>query len=200
MYRRLIAAALLSAAAACASVPSGGAGSGATVSRADVPSAFAGIPNLTFDHYTVSGANAAEVRRSLDARRPFDPNVGRRVDALTTWAIDFAIPGGPSGCNLDRATVSYRARVQLPRLAPTATLAPAEMERWRAFLAWLEEHESWHARHAWEHVDGVLAAIRASSCDRAAQDAGAVVQAVAREQLAFDQASREGHLGGVRFP
>src|SRR5687768_2611327 len=82
--------------AGCASLPAGSSPA-AGHSPADAPPGFAGIPNLTFDHYLVSGSTAAEVRRSLDARRPHDPNIGRRVDALTTWGIDWAIPGRQGG-------------------------------------------------------------------------------------------------------
>jgi predicted secreted Zn-dependent protease len=185
----------------CGSLPAAGPYPATSQSSANAPPGFAGIPNITFDHYLVTGSNAAEVRRSLDARRPHDPNIGRRVDALTTWGIEWAIPGRQGGgCDLSRATVSYRARVQLPRLAPDATLSGIELERWRAFTAWLEQHEAWHARHAWDHVDDVLRAIRSSSCARAEEAASAAVYAIAREQLAFDEATRHGELGGVRFP
>src|SRR5688572_28722448 len=94
------------------------------------PSGFAGIPNLSFDYYDVAGRSAAEVRRSIDARRPYDGNFGRRVDALTSWAIDWTIPVVDGRCDLDRAEVRYRARVQLPRLRDEAALPEPDRARW----------------------------------------------------------------------
>lgn len=167
---------------------------------ADAPSQFAGIPNLSFDYYDVSGTSAAALRQAIDARRPFDSNFGRRVDALTTWGIDWNIPVVNGRCDLDRAEVRYRARVQLPRLRDEASLPDPDRAKWRAFRAWLEEHEAWHARHAWDHVRDVRAAIRSSSCANAEAAAASAIRRIAQEQLDYDRATRHGENGGVAFP
>ena len=173
---------------------------GSDVYAAGAPSGFAGIPNLSFDYYDVSGRTAAEVRRSIDARRPYDGNFGRRVDALTCWGIDWNIPVVIGRCDLDAAEVRYRARVQLPRLRDEAALPEPDRAKWRAFRAWLEEHEAWHARHAWDHVRDVRAAIRSASCANAEAAAAAAIRRIAQQQLDYDVATRHGENGGVSFP
>ncbi len=174
--------------------------SASDVYAADAPSGFGGIANLSFDFYDVSGRNGAEVRRSIDARRPYDGNFGRRVDALTSWGIDWNIPVVNGRCDLDGAEVRYRARVQLPRLRDEEALPEPDRSRWRAFRAWLEEHEAWHARHAWDHVRDVRAAIRSSSCANAEAAAAAAIRRIAQQQLDYDVATRHGENGGVSFP
>lgn len=195
-----ILASALIVATACAPVPVDGSAPAAAPASASGAARFAGIPNLSFAYYDVSGRTPQEIRRSIEAQRPHDPNAGKRVDALTTWAMDWNIPGGPGGCDLKRAEVVYRARVTLPRLADRSSLSPSQAARWHAYRDWLEQHEAWHARHAWEHVDEVRAAIRASSCARAAAAAAAAIHAVAEEQRRYDIATRHGATDGVSFP
>lgn len=193
-------ASVLMVAAACSPVSAGGAAPEGVWAPPDATGHFAGIPNLILAYYDVSGRTPAEIRRSIESQRPYDPNAGKRVDALTTWGMDWNIPGGAVGCDLRRAEVTYRARVTLPRLVDGSGLSPSELARWHAYRDWLEQHEAWHARHAWDHVDDVRSAIRASSCARAGQAAAAAIRTVAEEQRRYDIATQHGATGGVSFP
>ena len=164
-------------------------------------SPFAGIPNLELAYYEVSGRTADEIRRSLDARQPRDPNDGMPVAALSSWSMHWgwrARLGG--GCDLSRPTIDFRARPLLPRLASERDLTPELRARWRAFLAAVQAHEARHVRYAYDHRRDVVAAIRASDCASAAAAAAAAVRAIAQRDVDYDRATRHGTTEGAVFP
>jgi predicted secreted Zn-dependent protease len=172
----------------------------AAVEAPDHP-AFTGVPKLTFKTYAVSGSTAEEIRQSLIARRPRDPQDGQAVDALSGYTINWAIPFTDAGrCELKQAQLSFRGEILLPALADRSRVAPDVLARWDAFVASLEEHEAWHIRYAWGHVDDVRRAIRSSSCAEAEQAAAAKLQEIAEAQHAYDVAARHGASEVVPFP
>jgi predicted secreted Zn-dependent protease len=178
--------------AACANDPSP-SGTG--------PSPFAGIPNLELVYYDVSGRTADEIRRSLEARQPRDPNDGARVAALSSWSMRWgwrAKPGG--GCDLSAPSVDFRAQTLLPRLVSERDLDADLRARWRAFLAAVHAHEARHVRYAYEHRRDVAAAIQASDCTSAQAAATAAVRAIAQRDVDYDKATRHGTTEGAVFP
>jgi predicted secreted Zn-dependent protease len=165
------------------------------------PSPFAGIPNLELVYYDVSGRTVDEIRRSLDARQPRDPNDGTRVAALSSWSMRWgwrARSGG--GCDLSKPSIDFRARTLLPRLVGERDLDPALRARWRAFLAAVHAHEARHVRYAYDHRRDVAAAIRASDCANADAAAAAAVRAIAQRDFDYDRATRHGVTEGAVFP
>jgi predicted secreted Zn-dependent protease len=165
------------------------------------PLPFAGIPNLELAYYDVSGRTVDEIRRSLDARQPRDPNDGTRVAALSSWSIRWgwrARPGG--GCDLSKPSIDFSAQTLLPRLVSERDLDPDLGARWRAFLAAVHAHEARHVRYAYEHRSDVAAAIRASDCTNAQAAATAAVRAVAQHDVDYDRATRHGTTEGAVFP
>jgi len=168
---------------------------------AQTTDAFAGVPNLTFRTYTVTGTDAPSVRRSLDAGRPTDPHGGAPVDAGTDWAIHWRWPARRhGGCDLSRARVTFRATVTLPRLAEGATLPPPLAEAWTRYMAALETHEAGHVRYAYEHRGDVLAAIRGATCRTAEKRAEAALAAITAHDLAYDRDTQHGLTQGALFP
>ncbi|MDB5699577.1 MAG: Zn-dependent protease [Alphaproteobacteria bacterium] len=165
------------------------------------PLAFAGVPNLTFAYYDVSGRTIDEIRRSLDARQPRDPNDGTSVAALSSWSMRWGWRArGGGGCDLANPSIDFGARIQLPRLVTQSELAPELLARWRRFIAAVEAHESRHVRYAYEHRRDVAAAIRASDCAGAASAAAAAVRAIAQRDIDYDRATRHGTTEGAVFP
>lgn len=165
------------------------------------PSPFAGIPNLELAYYDVSGRTAEEIRRSLDARQPRDPNDGMPVAALSSWSMHWswrARRGG--GCDLSKPTIDFRARTLLPRLVSERDLTPELRARWRAFLAAVHAHEARHVRYAYEHRRDVAAAIRASDCASAEAAAATAVRTIAQRDVDYDRATRHGVTEGAVFP
>ncbi|HST37292.1 MAG TPA: DUF922 domain-containing protein [Allosphingosinicella sp.] len=170
---------------------------------ASQPVPFAGIPGVERLSYDVSGASVAAIRRSIDnhPERPRDPNDGLRVDALANWYMRWSWPAGPSGgCDLARARIQFSARVTMPRLLNERLVPAPVLARWRAYLDALERHEDGHVRYAFDHMGEVLAAIRASSCARANDDARAVIQRIGRHDIDYDRETDHGTLQGARFP
>jgi predicted secreted Zn-dependent protease len=162
--------------------------------------AFSGIPHVVVDHYVVTGMSAEAIRASMNARRPRNPENGQPVDAISRWTIGWNIPSSGGSCNLDRAVVTFQARVLMPRLANADAVPPAVLERWKAFLASLERHEDWHVRYAYDQLPTVEAAIRSSSCARAAEAASAAVARIAKVERDFDVVARSSHSDILPFP
>jgi predicted secreted Zn-dependent protease len=163
-------------------------------------SPFEGIPDLEIRYYDVSGRTAEEIRAAMDRLRPTEPDTGMRYDGYTRWNIRWYVPGSPAGpCRLDRATVTLRLTVTLPRLVDPAVLPPATLARWRRFTAWLEAHEATHARIALAGRTKVLEAIRRAECGTAEQAADAAMDAIERRSAAFDRLSaQDGWIAGTR--
>lgn len=163
--------------------------------------AFAGIPHVAFHHYAVAGADAAALRRSIDAARPTDPHDDAPVDALTHWAMRWSWHARPRGrCDLSRARLTFRATVTLPRLADTAALPSPLIEAWTGYIAALERHEAAHVRYAYDHRGGVLAAIRAATCATADRAGRRALAAIADHDIAYDRDTRHGLSEGAGFP
>lgn len=165
--------------------------------------ALTGYPNLTIDHYDISGRTAQAIRRSIDRhpRRPRDPNDGRPMDAVARWSFRWSWPGdGRGGCELSRAQVEFSARVVMPRLTGEASVPAPVLARWRAYLAALAAHEDGHLAHAYRQTGAVLAALKASSCERANADAEAVLDTIRRTDVDYDRTTRHGETQGARFP
>jgi predicted secreted Zn-dependent protease len=161
---------------------------------------LADIPNVTVEYYQVEGMTGDEIRSSMNARRPRDSHDGQAVEAVTSWELNWMVPQSGRRCDLSRAKVSFKARVLLPRLTDPGLVPAPVLARWRAFVAGLERHESYHVRHAFNHRRDVLRAIRSSSCARANEAAAAAVRKVGDEQRAYDVATRHGALEVPPFP
>ncbi len=165
------------------------------------PSPFAGIPNLELAYYDVSGSTADEIRRSLLARQPRDPNDGMPVAALSSWSIHWSWrASSDGGCDLSKPSIDFRGRTLLPRLVGERDLDPELRARWRAFLAAVHAHEARHVRYAYEHRKDVAAAIRASDCANADVAAAAAVRAIAQRDVDYDRTTHHGVTEGAVFP
>lgn len=164
-------------------------------------SPFAGIPNLELTYYDVSGRTVDEIRRSLTARQPRDPNDGVPVAALSSWSMRWgwrARAGG--GCDLSKPSIEFRASTLLPRLVSERDLSSDVRARWRTFLAAVHAHEARHVRYAYEHRKDVAAAIKASDCTSAETAATAAVRTIAQRDVDYDRATRHGTTEGAVFP
>lgn len=159
--------------------------------------AFDGIPNVVVRQYDVHGATAEEIRRSIDAARPRDPKDGVAVDALTTWGVDYRWPGNERSCRLDRVQLTFRGEVLLPRLK---VVPDAVRDRWQAYLDALEKHEATHLRLAYGRMPMIEAAIRASNCAFARQDALWAVAEIDHALEEYDRKTRHGLTEGAVFP
>lgn len=165
-----------------------------------VSDAFAGVPGVTLERYAVSGTTADAVRRSMNARRPVDPNDGTRVDAGTRLRIDWRWKGDGRGqCDLSTLQVSFSARVTMPQLADRR--APAALRiKWTRFVDSLAQHEGTHVRHAWERVPIIAAAIRNGPCAGANARGDAALARVLAWDRDYDRRTNHGEREGIAFP
>jgi predicted secreted Zn-dependent protease len=186
--RRLFACLLAVAGAGAAEPPPQGSG-------------LDGVPNVDVQYYDVAGRSFDEIRNAMNAARPTEANDGQRVDALTRWYLRWRWPRQPDGtCLLDRVEVTFSATMQMPRLADPAHLPRQVLARWQAYMAALQIHEQGHVRHAWENMESVARAIRASDCANATAAGRAATRALARWDVDYDRQTRHGLSQGARFP
>ena len=161
----------------------------------------AGVPGVEVRYYDVSGRTPAEIRASLNRSNRVDPHTGARVDAYTAWSLDWRVPYGPDGrCRLDRAEVTLKVEVGLPRLVRTDRVPPALLERWQRYRAALEAHEGTHARNAYQGRKAMLEAIRRAGAIGADEAADDVMDALRRRNAEYDRLTRHGATEGAQFP
>ncbi len=173
-------------------------GSAVTAQSTD---AFAGIPNITFTYYEVSGTTATELRRSIDKARPADPKNGDRFDALSHWRVAWAWKSdGKTKCDLSATTLSFSATVLMPRLAAPDSLSPELRARWDHYIAALETHEAGHVRHAYDHHGEVLTAIKGATCETVSKAAQAAIDKIDEYNIEYDRQTRHGETQGAVFP
>jgi len=94
----------------------------------------------------------------------------------------------------------FEARVIMPRLANGNHVPATTLGRWNAFLDSLERHEDWHVRYAYGQLPTVVAAIRKSSCERAADAAAAAIMRIAQVERDYDRRASTGHSDILPFP
>lgn len=161
--------------------------------------AFADIPNVTIETYSVRGTSVDEVRRSMNAVRPTDPNDDLRVDALSRWYWRWRWPGnGQGGCDLAKASVSFSAIVRLPRLEGDTT--DTTRARFDAYIDALSKHEARHVRAAWGRREQLAAAIAGATCSTANVAAQRIVAEIAAGDRKYDRTTQHGSTEGARFP
>jgi predicted secreted Zn-dependent protease len=171
---------------------------GGGASRAQAP--FAGVPGVVVTRYPVTGTTADAVRRSMNARRPTDPNDGTRVDAITQLRFDWHWRGDRRGkCDLDTLQVKLTARVVLPQLVDRRA-PPALRRKWTGFVGALAQHEATHVRHAYERVPVVAAAIRNGSCEGINDRGNAALAQVLAWDRDYDRRTNHGEREGIAFP
>jgi predicted secreted Zn-dependent protease len=172
-----------------------------SVVTAQSTDAFAGIPNITFTYYDVSGSTVAELRRSINKGRPADPKNGDRFDALSNWRVQWAWKSeGKTRCELGSATLSFSATVLMPRLAAPDSLSPELRVRWDHYIAALETHEAGHVRHAYDHHGEVLTAIKGATCETVTKAAQAAIGKIDQYNIEYDRQTRHGETQGAVFP
>ena len=162
--------------------------------------AFAGIPDVAIAHYDVEGADAAAIRRSINAHRLVDPNDGSRVDSLSNWHYGWhwSRRNTAAGCQVTGVTVDFTAVVRLPRLV--GDVSPAVRAQWDRYIAALERHEAGHVRYAYDHRGDVATAIGAANCDATAAAGKAAIALIDVYEVTYDRTTRHGQTQGATLP
>ncbi|HOG46287.1 MAG TPA: DUF922 domain-containing protein, partial [Anaerolineae bacterium] len=164
------------------------------------PFGLVALPRATVIYYEVSGRTAEELRAQLDALGPVDRS-GQRWDAICNWDYWWSWPGlSGGGCDLGRATVTYRVEVTFPHWAPPAE-APADLvNRWAGYVQALAVHEQGHVDRAIAAVGDIQEALAVASCETANDAAQTAVARVQAENDAYDEITGHGAQQGAQFP
>jgi len=164
----------------------------------------------TINYYDVSGANAREVRESLNRNGPVSKINGKRFDAYTAWYISWKYqyrqPTG--GCAIASVSTEVKVIIDFPRLKADATTPEALKSLFARYLENLMRHEKGHAQNAIDFARKIETGIRAlptkSSCN-ALQDVanalgGALIKEANQADIDYDARTRHGATQGARFP
>ena len=163
--------------------------------------AFAAYPGTSVRFYDVDGTDEKSIRDALNALGPKSRDGTRRYDAVTDWHAAWHWPGGADGkCDLEHLDYSFQITVTLPHLHDRDRLSPAVRQAWGRYMAALIDHESGHAKHAYEHRGEIEKAVKASSCDGANAAGLAVIAEMSRFDVQYDAETHHGATQGALFP
>lgn len=159
---------------------------------AQMTAEFADIPDITFDYYDVPGRTPGEIRAAMLKLRPTDPNDRQRVDALSIWSWRWSWKGRAGGCDLAGATLSFAAKVRMPRLADRAVVSENVLASWDAHIAALERHEAWHVHNGYAGRAEIQAAIAGATCSTANVAAMAAAKRIGARDVEYDKRTHHG--------
>lgn len=153
-------------------------------------------------HYDVDGQSPAQVRRSLDASRPFE------WDGNTNWRVawDFGNEPASPACRLRAPSVALHVTITLPRLGDRTPRDGALGKRWDAYAATLARHEDGHRDLAAAAANDVLEALTpfagapCSAGEAARACALSIISEYRRLQREYDLETRHGMAEGAVFP
>lgn len=170
----------------------------ATAAEPRRPPIFAGMPNIVFEYYEVSGRNAREIMASLRAKAMRRPD-GQTAMGLTVWRYSFHWGDriDNKGCRIADARTDISITVTLPRYADPDALAYADRAWWYRYQDSIERHEAGHARIAFEHANDFTSAATGKSCDDARAIGTSVMKRVVDVQNDYDRVTKHGQDQGA---
>ncbi len=165
------------------------------------------IVRWTTNYYTVTGATVREIRRSMNAARPWRNREG--VDASTTWKVEWKYALDSSGgCAVSDVSTVTTIATTLPRYIPPTNVATEVVQQWVKYFSALAKHEAVHAgigTSAATEIQAHLASHAAmSDCVslRRSLDAAAngILNRRRRDERDLDVRTQHGATEGARFP
>ena len=100
----------------------------------------------TTNYYAVTGADFREIRRSIEAARPWKEAFDGETKWNITWRFNFA--EHTAGCALSSFSTATKIITTMPRWTPPPDVRPETKERWTRYYTNLLAHETGHARLA----------------------------------------------------
>jgi predicted secreted Zn-dependent protease len=153
--------------------------------------------------YRVYGTTEAEIRTSLDARRPGD------YDARTQWFVDWSYTSAVrnSRCVVATSKVHTRINFTYPNwVAPTAATEEVRTA-WTRYMSRLRVHEAGHATNGRITARRIAATLRATTATNCTALDRALNSAITRHfsagnalDSAYDRRTRHGATQGAIFP
>ncbi len=170
----------------------------------------AGGPAVTESvaYYDVSGATAAELRKSLNRNRPGGETT-RFGDAHANWHVSWHYRyRKQEQCAITSVSTTLEIRITLPRWSPTAEAPPELVAAWDRYLAALRLHEKGHGdigRDAARTIDEKLRQLGpfpdCPQLEAAIKKTGdEVIADHQRQELGYDLRTVHGVSQGATFP
>jgi len=168
------------------------------------------IVSETIIYYDVSGADAREVRESLNRNRPTSEADGKRHDAYTQWYVSWKYQYRlqKAGCAIVSVSTEVKTTITFPRLKADTTTPEPLKSSFARYVNDLMLHEKGHVQIALDIARRIETGIRAlpsqSNCDTLQEAANTFGHALLKEanQADIDYDMRTGHgaTQGARFP
>jgi predicted secreted Zn-dependent protease len=165
------------------------------------------VVRWTTNYYAVTGATVREIRRSMNASRPWRNR--ETVDAATNWRVEwkFAMESSGVGCRITDVNTVTTIATTLPRYVPPTNVPPEVVQYWVKYFGALARHEAIHAemaKAAGLEIQTSLGAHSGLDCIilRLQADAAAnsILNRRRREERDLDVRTQHGATDGARFP
>jgi predicted secreted Zn-dependent protease len=164
----------------------------------------------TISYYDVSGADAREVRASLDRNGPVSPADGTRHDAYTHWYVSwkYQYRQPKAQCAIASVSTDVKTTITFPRLKTDTTTPESLKSSFGRYVDNLMLHEKGHVQIAIDIARKIETGIRAmpsqSNCDTLQEVANTLGHALLKEanqaDVDYDMRTRHGATQGARFP
>lgn len=167
------------------------------------------VVNEKYEYYEVCGCCEKDV--VCDLKKKCIPGAdGNKYDSITNWKVkwDYDRKRTRGVCMPDSFIVTVDITFHLPKLVHTADTPPSLREKWERYLEKLMTHEKGHRDRAVAAAENLTQTIAGLSPFRACSELDRTVNAVSRtrmdalikEQTAYDTETNHGALQGVAFP
>lgn len=160
------------------------------------------------EYYDVAGSSDNELRAAINTRRPKDSD-GVQHDAVTNWDVRWTYRSatGAQGCTLTSLSTRLEVVTIMPRWSTRQAGTMLE-QRWNAFVAALERHETEHlqislraAQRIHERLSSLDAARTCPLLEESINSTGqALLDQFRAEDKEYDRRTQHGASQGARFP
>jgi predicted secreted Zn-dependent protease len=175
-----------------------------------MPAAADPTVSRTIDYYDVSGADAREVRASLNRSGPISSTDNKRYDATARWWVSwkYQYKRTSSQCGIASVTTDVKVTITFPRLKTDASTPEALKMAFATYTEKLMLHEEGHVQNGIDIAKRIEAAIRVMppepTCEALGQAANKLGNALIKEanqaDIDYDARTRHGATQGARFP
>lgn len=169
------------------------------------------IVKISQKYYSVSGANIAEIRRSLNYRSPIIDK-GQKYDARTLWYIKarwkYRVNRQNGMCVMTGIQTFLDVKYTMPKLVNIRITTKNVLQRWRFYVRALFRHEQGHKEYgvrAANEIEIRIMTLPASrNCQVLSSNANRVIRSVMKKykylEREYDRVTNHGMNKGARFP
>ena len=175
--------ALLIALAAAQATPARAAAAAAPAAPAR---ALRDLPGVTITYHDLAEKDVKSITNTLGKKKTLTPAQMALLSASTNWGISPSVTRTTTGnvCTVTKAQVDFKAQADLPRFNE-ASVAPANLAAWRAFMAATEAEAAAKLWYTYDHLPTFEQAVIGKPCDQAMTDGAAAIARLKADSAAF---------------